>query len=315
MTDRAVVRHRDEAIFAHLADAIRPGARLVSLTALHGGVSAIITSMEIAGADGVQERVIVRQHCERERSWSGNVALNEYRLLQVLEAAGYPAPVPLFVDPDRAFFPAPVIVVGYIDGTPDLTLRRCPDAVRQMADALARLHAIEIAEGQLDFLPAVRDVLHRRLFEVSQDREMTPDERRVREAMVAAWPAIPRRRPALLHGDFWPGNLLWRDGRLVGVIDWEDAAMGDPLFDLAALRLELYWTRDIEAMDALTSRYLALTGMEEPADLPFWDLTAALDPILNLHTWGHPPDTEAMMRRKLVGFIDHAIARMAGLRR
>jgi hypothetical protein len=54
--------------------------------------------------------------------------------------------------------------------------------------------------------------------------------------------------------------------------------------------------------------------MDDPADLPFWDLSAALDPILNLHTWGHPPDTEAIMRRKLVGFIDDAIARITDRR-
>jgi aminoglycoside phosphotransferase (APT) family kinase protein len=36
---------------------------------------------------------------------------------------------------------------------------------------------------------------------------------------------------SLLHGDYWPDNTLWRDGRLVCVIDWEDAALGDPLAD------------------------------------------------------------------------------------
>jgi aminoglycoside phosphotransferase (APT) family kinase protein len=37
----------------------------------------------------------------------------------------------------------------------------------------------------------------------------------------------------LLHGDFWPGNALWRDGALVAILDWEDAAIGDPLADVA----------------------------------------------------------------------------------
>src|SRR5438067_5191571 len=29
-----------------------------------------------------------------------------------------------------------------------------------------------------------------------------------------------RNERVLLHGDFWPGDTLWRDGRLVAVIDW-----------------------------------------------------------------------------------------------
>lgn len=311
MTDRVVATGRDEATFARLVDAARPGARLAGLTPLHGGVSATITAVEIVTLDGLRERLVVRQHGERDRALTGNVALVEYRLLQVLTEAGYPAPAPVFVDPDAVFFPAPVVVVGYIDGAPDLTLAHIPDGARQMADALARLHAIDLPERERASLPAVRDTLRRLLFAAPEDRKMSPDERRVREAMVRAWPAIPERPAVLLHGDFWPGNLLWSDGKMIGVIDWEDAATGDPMFDLAAARLELHWARDGHTVDELTRRYLAQAGMAEPDDLPFWDLGAALDPLLNLHTWGHPPDTEAMMRRKLVGFIDDAIARLA----
>lgn len=42
-------------------------------------------------------------------------------------------------------------------------------------------------------------------------------------------------RPCLVHGDLWYGNLLMRQGRLSGVLDWELAAIGDPLVDYAAL--------------------------------------------------------------------------------
>jgi aminoglycoside phosphotransferase (APT) family kinase protein len=42
-------------------------------------------------------------------------------------------------------------------------------------------------------------------------------------------------RPGLIHGDLWYGNLLMRDHRLTGVLDWEFAAIGDPLVDYAAL--------------------------------------------------------------------------------
>lgn len=43
------------------------------------------------------------------------------------------------------------------------------------------------------------------------------------------------RRPRLVHGDLWYGNLLMRDGRLTGVLDWEYAALADPMVDYAAL--------------------------------------------------------------------------------
>jgi aminoglycoside phosphotransferase (APT) family kinase protein len=37
------------------------------------------------------------------------------------------------------------------------------------------------------------------------------------------------------------------------VLDWEDAAIGDPLADVANVRLELLWARGIEAMEPFTS--------------------------------------------------------------
>ena len=41
--------------------------------------------------------------------------------------------------------------------------------------------------------------------------------------------------PALVHADLGPEHLLVRDGRLVGVIDWGDARVGDPALDYSWL--------------------------------------------------------------------------------
>jgi len=40
------------------------------------------------------------------------------------------------------------------------------------------------------------------------------------------------------HGDLGPWNVIQRDGRISGVIDWDMARFGDPLDDLAQLALE-----------------------------------------------------------------------------
>ena len=40
---------------------------------------------------------------------------------------------------------------------------------------------------------------------------------------------------SIVHGDFWNENLVQRDGELVGVLDWEECAVGDPAIDLAGL--------------------------------------------------------------------------------
>jgi aminoglycoside phosphotransferase (APT) family kinase protein len=40
---------------------------------------------------------------------------------------------------------------------------------------------------------------------------------------------------AIVHWDFTPDNVLTRDGRVTGVIDWEGARPGDPRFDLVTV--------------------------------------------------------------------------------
>ena len=38
----------------------------------------------------------------------------------------------------------------------------------------------------------------------------------------------PRGEPVFLHGDVWPGNLLWIGDRCVGLIDWKEACVATP---------------------------------------------------------------------------------------
>lgn len=101
------------------------------------------------------------------------------------------------------------------------------------------------------------------------------DEARSRELLATAWPLPARNPPALLHGDYWPGNILWRGARLAAVIDWEDAALGDPLSDLAVSRLDILWIYGREAFDSFTQHYQSLMPLDY-TDLPYWDLYAAL---------------------------------------
>lgn len=51
----------------------------------------------------------------------------------------------------------------------------------------------------------------------------------------------------LLHGDFVKNNLLAHRGEIVGVLDWEDALIGDPLFELASLSLA-YLAEDFDVL-------------------------------------------------------------------
>ena len=57
--------------------------------------------------------------------------------------------------------------------------------------------------------------------------------------MIARLPKCRSYR-AVVHGDFGFDNLMCLDGRVTGVLDWAEARIGDPLYDLANLD---YWSR------------------------------------------------------------------------
>ena len=51
-------------------------------------------------------------------------------------------------------------------------------------------------------------------------------------AVDSALAAIRTPR-TVVHGDYWPGNLLLHRGRVSGVVDWESGALaGEPLRDV-----------------------------------------------------------------------------------
>ena len=108
-----------------------------------------------------------------------------------------------------------------------------PAGVRAFLD---ELHAIEVSA-----VPAPRpDWLATCLEQGEQFRRVVlprlePEERPVGEALLQEIETLIGFEPALTHSDLGPEHLLVRDGRLVGVIDWGDARIGDPAIDYAWL--------------------------------------------------------------------------------
>ena len=296
MTDS---RHRER--LEALARRIDPGSTLLRSWELKGGVSARVTAFEIARADGRTERLIVRRHGAADLRRNPRIAADEFRLLQVLESAGLPAPIPRYLDAGGEIFSVPCLVVDHVHGEPALAAAEEKELVIQLATVLAEIHRIDRSSADVSFLPEV--------VALPPARPST-DELRVRDVLEAALPLPPRNLPVLLHGDFWPGNTLWRDGRLVAVIDWEDAAIGDPLADVANARLELLWALGYEAMDEFTRRYGSVVSGIDFTDLPYWDLWADLRLVGHMAEWGLDDVTEQRIRAGHEAFVAQALEQL-----
>lgn len=296
----------DRETYARLVAHLHPGCRLVRAWRLAGGASAESTALEIAGPDGVSFRRVVRRHGEGDRAVNPEVALDEYRLLQVLRAEGFAVPAPYAHDESGRLLPTPYIVTDFVEGTAEVAPERRHACTERAAAELAHVHRLKARDPRLAFLVR-RDPLSAR--ELAEERAADSDwdvEQVIRQALEQRWPPPAEGEPVLLHGDFWPGNLLWQGERLAAVIDWEDACLSDPMVDLGPARLELLWAWGEEAVERFTAHYQALTG-RPLATLPLYDLWTALRALLRLPGWGLPAAEQAEKRRLLRGFVDQAM--------
>jgi aminoglycoside phosphotransferase (APT) family kinase protein len=312
--------------FQHVVHGVAPGSTLIRAWHPGGGTSAQVTALEALLVDGTVSRMLMRQYGEADLTRNPDVATHELMLLHVLHGSAVAAPQPYLLDESGRIFPTTYIVEEYIEGaclgireTDDMREDEEPnceepqvkleDVVRQMAEQLAAIHRVDIA--RLDFLPRQNERLAQWFATLPAAGDESSPEGRAMAALKSAWPPVSQNKPCLLHGDFWPGNVLWQDGRLVGVIDWEDAEIGDPVGELANTRLELLWAYGSKAAALFTRNYREINGIDL-SGLPYWDLLVALQKGPRISEWGLDKAQERKMRAQCRKFMVRLLEQVRG---
>ena len=70
----------------------------------------------------------------------------------------------------------------------------------------------------------------------------------------------PQHDRVFLHRDYHPGNILWTDGRITGVVDWVSACAGPPEEDVAHCRSNLARHHDLATADRFLQLWLSASG-------------------------------------------------------
>jgi aminoglycoside phosphotransferase (APT) family kinase protein len=265
--------------------------------------------------------MILRRPGEQTLQRNPRAGEDEFKVLQLTHALGLPVPAPYYLDQSGTIFSTPCLITEYIEGKPKFPSLPDSDFIFQIASHLAMIHHADLSGRDLSFLPQAGSGC------VEVSRKPSPAlspalaVQSLPESLEKVSPPVGRNQSALLHGDYWPGNLLWRDHRLVAVIDWEDAQIGDPLIDLAITRLDILWIFGLDAFESFTQQYQTLMDIDY-ANLPFWDLCAALRLSRlvgsNLAGWtaffipyGRHDITEHTLREHFQFFMTQAFERLA----
>jgi aminoglycoside phosphotransferase (APT) family kinase protein len=212
----------------------------------------------------------------------------EFRVVAALHGTGVPVAEAVVLCEDTSVLGVPFAVVSYVEGrtlrdgdeAEKLTqedARRCSAA---LVDALAALHAVPYAAIGLADFGRPDGFLHRqvRRWRSQWDRVGTRTLSTVDTLHDVLARTVPEQSGStVVHGDFRIDNTIidtHDTGRINAIVDWEMAALGDPLADLGLL--QVYWDPVTEPVlgvrhapsanpgfltaDELADRYAETTG-------------------------------------------------------
>ena len=218
-----------DAFEAIIAQAL-PGARIVASRPLKGGVSADVTLLEIECGYGSTRQCVLREHGVRH---SGHPPKLEFQLLRALHDFGLPVARPLTFHSADASGAAPYVLSEYAAGSTAISASDADTRIDAMAWQLVAIH--EAPTHALPTLPSRVDPQSELMGFLPDTTDWDP----LRKRIAKLGPQPFDGAPGLLHGDYWPANIVWQDSRIAAVIDWEDAAVGVPKTDYASARLEM----------------------------------------------------------------------------
>jgi aminoglycoside phosphotransferase (APT) family kinase protein len=198
----------------------------------------------------------------------------EFKILSQLSEVYPKIPLPLLYNDDESLLGSPFYVMTRLDGVilrSQMPEEMIPDPalMEQIAatfvDNLVDLHAVDYQKAGLGDLGRPEGYVGRQIGGWSKryQNARSDDIQEIEEVMT--WLAANQpleSGAAMIHNDYKYDNLVldpadW--SRIVGVLDWEMATIGDPLMDLGSSLG--YW---VEAGDPAEIRTLRLS----PTDLP-----------------------------------------------
>ncbi|HUE59825.1 MAG TPA: phosphotransferase family protein [Acidimicrobiales bacterium] len=215
----------------------------IEVTPMAGG-----GSCEIFALDRGDSRWVLRRAPRHASSSTAHDVLREFRILDAIKDQSVPIARPVISCSDPHVFGAPFYVMERINGVPVRSSippewASAPDthgrALEEMIDALVSIHSVDWRGTALGTLEPRPDYLSKQIERWIEQLDSYGGRDLPTVRTVAEW--LRRHRPpdqelALCHGDYKLDNLLFDPApppRLLAVVDWEMAAVGDPLVDLA----------------------------------------------------------------------------------
>lgn len=233
---------------AFISDEFAPGTRLgeVNVSDGHAGLTFLF---DVHTPSGATSGCVIKMP-PKGVSYRGNTDVyRQAPLLRALRRDGLAVPEVPWAFEDNPWFETPFIVMERLPGRvffvwePHASFpretRQCNAIWRQCIEQLPLIHQFDWRTklDGWDVPEAAADNVSRwqRIYAQAPEPEWVEAAHRVEDLLTRT---IPKSDPTgLFHGDYQPGNVLYDDNRLTGIIDWELAGLGSQLLDVGWLML------------------------------------------------------------------------------
>lgn len=236
---------------------------------------------------GAEHRIVLRRHQPGGLLRGETDPRRHFEVLRALGGTDVPAPRALWFDEVESVIamehvPGDVFVPWSREGRAFLANAGDGPLGREFAEILARIHRLD--PGRFGFLAdpgpgrSFAEARVERLAGIVDEYRREPDPI-VEDALGwlrANAPVAPR--VTVVHHDYRTGNLIFRDGRVVAVLDWEFCCLGDPTLDVAWVcapsnRTGTDLVSFLLPREAFLERYAEIAGWEpDPAAVRFWEV-------------------------------------------
>ncbi len=250
-----------EGLGRYLREAIPDFGDGLQVWQFQGGASNPTFLLVTRGAGGEALRYVLRKKPPGMLLASAHQVDREFAAMRALRGTDVPVPNARLLCQDASIIGTDFYVMDFVPGRIlfDAKLPGCaPEHRAALYDAfgagMARLHQVDFEAVGLGDWARPGDFIDRQLGRfIKQYRAAETGRISAMEELISALPGLapPNRRTAIVHGDFKLGNMIFHPEapRLMAVLDWELATIGDPLADLAFSALP--WHRGAGAAAAL----------------------------------------------------------------
>lgn len=196
-----------------------------------------------------------------------DLPFREARALKEAKDCDVVAPKLIHFADHEVGFGAPVVLMSRLRGHVELRPDNLSDWCGQLAGTLAQIHVNKAKTFGWNYTSGI-DEENLRVPSWATQTELW------QRAIQFERAAPPLERDVFLHGDFHPCNVLWKNNKISGVVDWVNACRGPRGVDVAHCRTNLAMMFGVESADAFKNDYLEIAG---GAHHPYWDVASILD--------------------------------------